>query len=479
MNSERDPGPGLLEHPATFWVALLLATALGTWLRLHQLASPSLWVDEFFTIARAGSDPLHWTSAFGYLPTRATLALHGADLARLGLANVEQWQSLGVTEYHARLGPAWAGALAIPVLALLARPLVGGGAAAVAALLLALSPWHLYASQMARYYTTQFLCTNVFLLAFAYGVTRGSRVALGVAGVAALGAYLAHPTSIVLFAIAGGWLLLARFAKVPGIAFFPALAALAAVAAGCGVFQLIRSAAGGEWKGLEAFAGQDWDPSLAVMALGTLQRIDLVVVAVAGLAAFSLLRARQPLGVLWAAVAIASPLAFFAIQSRFPIAPRYYLFCLFAWLLLASLWAVEVERRLSVSWGRLAGLSGAAVLLASLGTGAYLYALDGAGHRERWREAYAVVKRERAPGETVVPAGGRMQARYYLGADVPLTPPGPLGAPESLAPGTWVVLRKDALPPAWQHAELHAQLGIAAKPWSKQVYVVHIPAHVP
>src|SRR5262245_6711269 len=147
MMAARDPGTGLLDQPATFWIALVLATALGAFLRLSDLAAPSLWVDEFFTIARAGSDPLHWTNAVGYLPSRITLALHDAQLARIGLANIEEWQALGVSEYAARLGPAVIGVATIPLLGLLARPLVGGGAAAIAALLLALSPWHLYASQ--------------------------------------------------------------------------------------------------------------------------------------------------------------------------------------------------------------------------------------------------------------------------------------------------------------------------------------------
>ena len=476
MSAASEPEPGLLDRPAAFWVALLLATGIGAWLRLSDLSSPSLWVDEFFTIARAGGDPLHWTNALGYLPSRATLALTGAQLGQLGLANIEQWRALGVSEWGARLGPALVGIASIPLLGLLARPLVGGGAAGVAMLLLALSPWHLYASQMARYYTTQFLCTNVFLLAFARGATRNSRGALAVACAAALLAYLSHFTSLVLFAICGGWLLLARLARAPGLRFAPAFTMLAVTAVGCVVLQTVRSLTAVEWKGLENFSGQDWDPSLRVMMLGTAQRIDLVVGAVATLMALGLLRARQPLGALWSAVAILSPVAFFVLQLRFPIAPRYYLFCLFAWLLLAGLWSVEVERRLSVSWGRLAGFSGALALLASLSFSAYLYRLEGAGHRERWREAYTLVARERAPGDLVVPAGGRMQGRYYLGPDVPVTPEGAKPDPATLAPGTWVVLRGYDVPQAWRHAELRAELPIPAKPWARQVIVLRIPA---
>jgi hypothetical protein len=328
---------------------------------------------------------------------------------------------------------------------------------------------------MARYYTTQFLCANVFLLAFARGATRDSRIALGVAIVAALLAYLCHITSLVLFAICGGWLLLARFARVPELRFAPAFSTLAITAVGCAGLQTLRSLTAVEWKGLEAFSGQDWDPSLLVMALGTAQRIDLVVGAVAVLAALGLLRARHPLGALWSAVAILSPLAFFALQLRYPIAPRYYLFCLFAWLLLASLWAVEVERRTSVSWGKLAALAGAVALLTSLSFSAYLYRLEGAGHRERWREAYALVAKLRAPEDLVVPAGSRMQARYYLGPGVPLTPEGKRTEPGAVPPGSWVVLRGNGVPAGWRGAELEADLPIPAKPWSRHVIVLRTP----
>jgi hypothetical protein len=479
MSADREPDPGLLDRPAAFWAALVLATGIGAWLRLSDLASPSLWVDEFFTIARAGGDPLHWTNALGYLPSRVTLALSGAQLGSIGLANVEHWRELGVSEAAARLGPCLVGLITIPVLGLMARPLAGGGAAGLAMLLLAFSPWHLYASQMARYYTTQFLFANVFLLAFARGATRGSRAALPVAVLAALGAYLCHITSLVLFAIAGGWLLLARFVRVPSLRFAPAFSALAVTAVGCAVLQTVRSAAAVEWKGLEAFSGQDWDPSLWVMALGTAQRIDVVVGVVAVLAAVGLLRARDSLGVLWAAVAILSPLAFFVLQTRFPIAPRYYLYCLFAWLLLAGLWAVHVERHLTVSWGRLAALSGALALVGSLAFGAYLYRLEGAGHRERWREAYALISQKRAPGELVVPAGSRFQARYYLGPDVQLSPEGQKTDPATAPPGTWVVLRGNGVPPAWRGAELEADLPIPAKPWSRHVIVLRTQTPAP
>lgn len=476
MRAAREAGTGVLDHPATFWFVLALAIAVGAWARLTSLEAPSLWVDEFFTIARAGRDPLHWTSALGYLPSRFTLWWQGAELARIGLDNVEQWRELGVTERGARLGPCFVGLLSLPILGLLARPVVGGGVAAVATGLLALAPWHLYSSQMARYYTTQFLFANAFLLLFARGASTGSRLALGASLAACVLTYLSHPTALVGVGICAGWLLLARLAKARGIAFLPAALTLAACFAGCAIVYLFREMAGGEWGGLESFSAQNWDPSLLVLAFGTIQRVDLVVGGVAVLAAWGLLRARHPIGVLLAAVALLSPLAFFVLKAWFPIGPRYYFFSLYAWLLLAGIWAVEIDRRLGAAWGQLAGLSGSVALLASVGFGTYLYLLDGAGHRERWGDAYAVVKDQRDPADLVVSHASRMQARYYLGPGGPLEPLSWHREVQDLAAGTWIVLRaKLPLPAKYSGMEVHAQLSIPAKPWSHTLFVLRVP----
>jgi hypothetical protein len=466
---------GLLERPWVFWTMLVAATVLGAALRFYGLEKPSFWDDEFFTIARAGRDPLHWTSAFGYLPTGATLWLQGAELGRIGLDNIAEWKKLGVTEWGARLGPCWIGVLSIPILGLAARPVVGSGAAMVATLLLALSPWHVYWSQMARYYTAQFLFANLFLLGFAWGATKGSWRALAWAAASAVLAYLAHPTVIVMVGICAGCVALAWAFRFPNVAPPRAAVALAAVIAACVIVYLFREMAAREWGGLSRFSKHRWDPSLTVLVVGTALRINLVVAAVAVLSAVALVRARNPIGVLLGAVAILSPLAFFVLKYAFPIGPRYYLFSLFAWALLAGVWATEVDRRLSGTWGRLAGTSGAVALAASVGFGAYLYAWDGAGERARWREAYGYVLQRGDPSRPVFADAGRLQAKYYLGREV-MRLPKTASEVASLAPGTWVVHRtRGAQPPVYGDLlDVKARYEIPSKPWSWVLYVMRV-----
>jgi len=468
---------GFLDSSWAFWTILFAATVLGVGLRLYGLENPSFWVDEFFTIARAGNEPSSWTREFGYLPTRAILWLQGTELDRIGLANISEWKQLGVTEWGARLGPCLIGALSIPILGIAARPVVGGSAATVAAMLLALAPWHIYWSQMARYYTTQFLFANLFLLGFAWGVTTGSLRALAWGAAAAVLAYLAHPTALLMVGVCAGCLALAWALRVPHLARLRAGVALGAAMATCLGVYVLGETTSVRWGGdAISFSTQDWDPSLTVLVLGTALRIDLVVAAVAALWAVSLVRARNPIGALLAAVAILSPFSFFVLKFWFPIGPRYYFFSFFAWTLLAGLWAAEIDRQLSPTWGRLAGTTGAAALLASVSFGAYLYASDGAGARARWREAYSYILQHGAPNDPVFAEAGGFQAQYYMGREAAPFP-GTAAEVASLAPGSWLVHRtQGAQPPVHSDLlEVKARYEIPSKPWSWVLYVMQVP----
>jgi hypothetical protein len=212
------------------------------------------------------------------------------------------------------------------------------------------------------------------------------------------------------------------------------------------------------------------------LVLGTVNRIGLVVAAVAAFSAPALVKSRNPIGVLLCAVAIASPLSFFALKSLFPIGPRYYLFSLLSWLLLVGLWAAEVDRRLGSTWGRLAGITGLVALVTSVGFSAYLYALDGAGERERWRETYEFVRRHSDPDDSVIAGAGRFQAQYYLGREAD---PLPQTAAEfaALAPGSWVVQRRRGREPPLHDdlLEVEARFDIPSKPWSWVLYVTRVP----
>lgn len=128
-------------HPASATGArLLLGTALVLGLvRFWRLGDWSLWYDEAITWADAhhavGTGEIY--NPAGYLLIRAVVG----------------WFGQGPDEFALRIAPALMGYLAIPMAYWAFSPVAGGRRAALVALLLAISPWQLYWSQNARFYT--------------------------------------------------------------------------------------------------------------------------------------------------------------------------------------------------------------------------------------------------------------------------------------------------------------------------------------
>ena len=468
-------GGGFLERPWAFWAMVAAASLLGAYLRLHDLGKPSLWVDEFFTISRAGADPMHWTYAFGYLPTRLSLWLAGVDLSRISLDNIVQWQSLGVTERDARLGPCWIGIASVPALALLARPVVGGGVAGVAALLVACLPFHLYWSQMARYYTTEFLFANAFLLLFARGMQTGNRLWFASASGAAILAFASHFTAVFVVGACLGVTALAWLTRVPLPHLRRGVLALAGTAAVCALMLLLKELESEPSATLGAFSTQSWDPPVATLVLGTVLRIEPVIFTVGVGWVLVAIRRRDPLAILVSVIAVLVPLGVLALNPLFPIGQRYYFASLYAWALLAGMWCVEVDRRLSASASAVVGTTGLLAVLVSVGFNTWGYNRDGAGARARWREAYEYVLRHGSPEDAVFAGAGQFQARYYLGR--PASELRSLADPDEIPAGSWVVHRSrgDRRPPFGEAFEEKGRYEIPSKPWSWVVYLLHKP----
>lgn len=483
---------GLLDEPWAFWALLAAATALGAFLRLHGLGAPSFWVDEFFTIGRTGNEALHVAQALGYLPSWLTLRLAGAELAQVSLSNIAEWQALGVTEHAARLGPCLVGIASIPVLAWLARPVAGSGVAALTALLVAITPWHLYWSQMARFYTTQFLFAGAFVLLFARALRTGRSATFAAAFAAGLLALLAHATSIFIVGACALFVGIGFVARAPGLhltrgARWLALlgVAFALIAVSREFDLLVHGAAEPppnspiQAPGTTSWVGektrQGWGPPIRELVVSTVQRVEPVPFVLALIWAGVALRRRDPVGVLATCVALAVPAGVLLLALLFPIAPRYFFPSLLGFALLASMWAVEVDRRLAPVAGRLAGSAGALALVVAVGFSAFLYARDGAGARPRWRDAFAVIAAQASPSDAVLRQGeGDFQSQYYLHRRIGALEPGADLA--ALAPGTWIVQRTRGSRPPLQHGlELKGRFEIPSKPWSWVLYVLRVP----
>ena len=143
-----------VNHAGSFMlvVALLLAFAL----RVAQLDSKSLWLDEIMTISvvEKGQSAL-WTGQSDlYHPP-----LYFWLLAR--------WETLGATPYNLRLLSAFTGFLCVPLIYGLAKSLIGPGPAYTAAWFAGLAPLLIWYAQELRNYSLLLCFTLIGLTAFA------------------------------------------------------------------------------------------------------------------------------------------------------------------------------------------------------------------------------------------------------------------------------------------------------------------------
>lgn len=146
---------GLLTESTAVHYLLLAGITLGAIaLRFYKLDAWSFWIDEIYTLDMV--DYANRTGSWYWPPA--------LNMARIAVA------LLGVNEWSARLPAAIIGVVSVPLLYLPTRKAYGPIVALIAALLLAVSPWHLYWSQNARFYVTILLLYNLALFAFLFGV---------------------------------------------------------------------------------------------------------------------------------------------------------------------------------------------------------------------------------------------------------------------------------------------------------------------
>jgi uncharacterized membrane protein len=165
------------EVGSTYHHFLLAAiTLIAAVLRFHSLGEWSFWVEEYHTLrSTASMDSL----ASVFLNYRPVFFLLSKPVLIL----------LGVNEWTARLTPALIGILSIPICYWIVKRLFGPSLAFLSATFMAISPWHIYWSQNARFYTLLLLLFTLSAFAFYWGLERdnfryiiASVVLLGLAG---------------------------------------------------------------------------------------------------------------------------------------------------------------------------------------------------------------------------------------------------------------------------------------------------------
>lgn len=131
---------------------------VGFVLRLHRIGDKGLWLDEAFSVWMARNT----------LPELIAWLLRVDQHPPLYYALLHLWLWFGDSAAHVRTLSALFGTLTLPVIFLLGRRISGNAAGLIAALILALSPFHVRFAQETRMYTLLTLNVSLATLALVY-----------------------------------------------------------------------------------------------------------------------------------------------------------------------------------------------------------------------------------------------------------------------------------------------------------------------
>jgi len=383
-----------LLHLEVEYCSLGVITIAAALLRFLRLGEWSFWGDEIFSLGNRSD---------GFVESTTVQLIHLTT------------SILGTSEWSARLVPALIGTLSVPILYFPAKRMLGVRVALLAAVLLAISPWHLYWSQNARFYVLLLLFHTLALLTFFLGLEEDKPVFILL--------------SLVFFAMAAKERLLAFF-------FLP-VAVLYLI---CLRLFPFEKPAGLRWKNLAIFFAplgivgllfafpylgniRGWFESFSRvnnnpfwLTGSTFYYIGLPTVLLAAVGGFHFLMKRSRRA-LFLALGAAVPLIGIVGLSFFHYTANRYIFvALTSWLFLASMAATELVAALHGNQ-RILAAGVIALLLGSALSENVLYYQYQHGNRDRWREALQIVREEKSPGDLVVVANTGV-GNYYLGEEV-------------------------------------------------------------
>lgn len=405
-------GPG---HARAFAFWIVVATLGAAALRLYHLDVAGFWVDEIYTLqAAADLRDMHNSKVLGYLPTWLGLWLSGVNPAAIPARESAVWLDAGVTHTSARLGSVLVGIVTVPALAMASRRLLGGGGAVMLALLIATSPWHIYWSQAARFYSVQFLFYTLALIFYFTATRTNSRPQFVMAMVFVVLAFLSQPTALSILAIFGADWLIAIWRRRPlRLTIFHWTIGTTAVAFCAAIVITDYFGAPDEWAPFVSFGGAAYQPPHR-LGMGAVYMTGPAVVLGALATAWGIRRDQERL-VIYLLLAAILPIAIFAAWSLFnAVGLRYLLICLFGWLGLA---AIGLDRLATLIHAR---SRSTALALAPLGvlivSSAHLlvaYYTNAYGFHPRWPEAYKYVAAHVQPGD-IIAARHPIVGQYYL-----------------------------------------------------------------
>lgn len=386
--------------PIYQYVLLALIVMLAIALRFFKLGDWSFWGDEMIFVRRS-------MSIFDKFSVQLSISRIGANVA-LNL--------FGTSEWSARLVPAMVGILSVPILYFPIRKIFGPFVALLASLLLAISQWHIYWSQNARFYTSLLLLFSLALFFFYFGLEEDRPWYLILSLLLLALAFSERLVAGFFMPIAIGYVVLLKvlpFKEPAGlrprnllIFFGPAVAG--GVYLAVTYLPTVAPWQASNWISSFGFVNNNpfWIFGGVVFYLG----VPLVCMSVLG--AIYLLWRRNRAALLLSLAAVVPLLAIMVISLVQYAANRYVFVSLIAIIVLASAAVIELLRQMPQG-GKILAVGILLVLfLAPMADNALYYRFQN-GNRDNWKDAFALIQARKEAGDRVVTTH-RVLADYYL-----------------------------------------------------------------
>jgi hypothetical protein len=386
---------GLKNKPKYVYLVLIAITLVAAMLRFYKLGEWSFWGDEMFTVG--GRE-----DGFNYTIIRQSVSL-ALIQTTIGF--------FGPSEWYARLVPALIGVISVPILYFPIKKIFDPPVALMSALLLAVSTWHIYWSQNARFYVALLLFYTLALLTFYIGLEEDRPWYLLASLVLMSLATKERLLGLFIIPVLLGYLALLKFLpfdKPAGLTwrnlalyFGPIL-----IFGSFFVFPYVKDVPG--W--LDAGFGYVNNNPVWILA-GVVYYVGLPIVCVGTFGAFYLLVNKNRAALLLSLSAVLPLAIMMGLSLVHYTANRYVFTSLTGWIILASAAAVELIRQTHKSVKILAvGL--AVLLLFQPLSEDLLYFRYQNGNRDNWKAAFEWVKIQKQAGDLVVAANTELGDFY-------------------------------------------------------------------
>lgn len=353
------------------YLLLFIITLIAAFLRFHKLGEWSFWGDEIFTLG---------SKLDGFIPSLSTRLIHATT------------SYLVVDEWNARLIPTLIGVVTIPVLFFFVAQIFGKSVGLISSALLAVSTWHIYWSQNARFYALLLLFYSLALLSFYLALDKDkpwymllSLIFWGLAVQERLLAIFFIPV-VVIYLLA---LFILPFDKPPGLNIRNL-----AIYAVAGLVSLLffTNPFLSNLSGWMTDFGRINNNPLWLFS-GFAYYVGIPVICMAGFGAIAMLIQKERAGLFFGLAAMIPVLSIMAASTFQYAANRYFFISLTSWIILASL-AINELLKMQKGKSQLLAVGVLVLILGSSLSDDYLYFQYNNGNRENWRAAFEFIKQE-------------------------------------------------------------------------------------